>query len=208
VGAPLARLPRRRRPGLTGSVPSELRGERARIRALGLGDAAELLDLRRVNAEFLAPREPVRPADYLTLAGQEAELRAVAADRTADRGYAFAILPGAEERMVGRIALSSIVRGPFQNAYLGYFVAEAEGGRGYATDAVRLTCAFAFEAVRLHRVQAAVMLDNPASMRVLEKAGFRREGLARRYLRIAGAWADHALFARTAEDHRAGASQP
>jgi ribosomal-protein-alanine N-acetyltransferase len=105
--------------------------------------------------------------------------------------------------MVGTITLSMVVRAAWQNAMLGYWVARASGGRGYATAAAGQAVAFALgeRELGLHRVQAAVMPRNAASIRVLEKNGFRREGLAERYLRIAGRWEDHLLFALTAEEH-------
>jgi ribosomal-protein-alanine N-acetyltransferase len=102
--------------------------------------------------------------------------------------------------LIGRIALNNIVRGVFQNAYLGYFVGRDHNRMGFATEAVQTLTAHAFHDLALHRLQAAVMLDNPGSMRVLEKAGFRREGVARRYLQINGAWVDHVLFAITSEE--------
>jgi ribosomal-protein-alanine N-acetyltransferase len=154
--------------------------------------------LRRRNAAFLAPREPLRSADYLTITTQESELREVAANRVADRGYAFGIVR--DHDLIGRIALNNIVRGVFQNAYVGYFVGRDHNGMGLATEAVRLLAVHAFDDLALHRLQAAVMLDNPGSMRVLEKAGFRREGVARRYLQIDGTWVDHVLFALTSEE--------
>src|SRR5207342_3877462 len=115
----------------------------------------------------------------------------------ADRRYAFGIFAPA---LVGRVALNEVVRGVFGNAYLGYFVDEAVNGRGYATEAVRLAVRFAFAEASLHRVQAAVVPRNTASVRVLEKAGFREEGYAERYLCINGVWEDHRIFAITSED--------
>jgi ribosomal-protein-alanine N-acetyltransferase len=173
---------------------------RIHLRPLMVAEAQELLDLRRRNAEFLASREPRRDPDYFTLASQQSELRETSAHRAADRGYAFGIRTNADGKLVGRIALNNIVRGVFQNAYLGYFVGEEHNGRGIATEAVGLVVGHAFSDLGLHRVQAAVMLDNPGSMRVLLKAGFRREGVARRYLRIDGHWVDHVLFGLTVED--------
>jgi ribosomal-protein-alanine N-acetyltransferase len=102
--------------------------------------------------------------------------------------------------IVGLTHLSSVHRGAWRNANLGYWVARDRGGRGYATEAVRRTVAFAFEVAGLHRVQAAVMPRNEPSLRVLLKNGFRREGLAERYLEIAGVWEDHVILAVTAEE--------
>ncbi|MFN2589369.1 MAG: GNAT family N-acetyltransferase [Actinomycetota bacterium] len=155
------------------------------------------------NREFLQPYEPIRPDWFFTVSGVRGELQRATADREADALYAFGIWERATGTLVGRIALANVVRGAWQNATLGYFVGEQWGRRGYATEAVRQVLDFAFGPGRLHRVQAAVMPRNTASIRVLEKNGFRYEGLARRYLQIAGVWEDHRIFAITPED-RAG----
>jgi ribosomal-protein-alanine N-acetyltransferase len=90
-----------------------------------------------------------------------------------------------------------VIRGPLQSANVGYWVDHARNGRGLATAAVADAVAFAFEDAGLHRVEAGTLLDNVASQRVLEKNGFERIGVARRYLLIAGDWRDHVLFQRT-----------
>jgi [ribosomal protein S5]-alanine N-acetyltransferase len=203
---PAVDRPRLEAASLSRAREPDLEGAKVRLRPLTVADAPALLELRRRNEDFLAPREPRRPVDYLTLAAQESELREVAANRVADRGYAFGIVH--RDKLVGRIALNNIVRGVFQNAYLGYFVGQEHNGQGIATDAVRAVVAHAFDDLALHRVQAAVMLDNPGSMRVLEKSGFRREGVARRYLQIDGRWVDHVLFGVTVEDPRPSTARP
>ena len=103
--------------------------------------------------------------------------------------------------MLGRVALANVVRGAWENATLGYFVDHEAGGRGHATEAVGLALRFAFGPCRLHRVQAAVMPHNARSIRVLEKNGFRHEGFSPRYLRLAGEWRDHEMFAITVEEY-------
>ena len=97
-------------------------------------------------------------------------------------------------RVVGRITLNDIVRGPFQSCHLGYWLSAAENGRGLATAAVRDITRVAFEELRLHRIQAATLLHNIRSQRVLERSGFVRFGVAPAYLKIAGQWQDHALY--------------
>jgi ribosomal-protein-alanine N-acetyltransferase len=92
------------------------------------------------------------------------------------------------------------VRGAWQNATLGYFVGEAWGGRGYASEAVRQAVEFAFNRIGLHRVQAAVMPRNVRSIRVVEKNGFRLEGMAERYLQIDGRWEDHLIYSITSDE--------
>jgi ribosomal-protein-alanine N-acetyltransferase len=146
---------------------------------------------------FLDPWEPVRPDSLFTL---EAQQHGLARLREAEDLVDFGIFAEAGDQFVGRIQLSGISPAPFQNAHLGYFVSERHNGRGYATAAVRQAVDAAFDDLELHRVQAAVIPSNVASIRVLEKTGFREEGLARRYLQIAGIWQDHKLYALTAEE--------
>jgi [ribosomal protein S5]-alanine N-acetyltransferase len=174
----------------------------ARLRELGADDAVALQAFRAANRDFLRPWEPVRDESFYTLAAAAAAIEAQQDDRAADRGYAFGIFD--EDGLAGYVNLNAIVRGVFQNAYLGYAVAVAANGRGYATDAVREATRIGFEELALHRVQAAVIPRNAASIRVLEKAGFRREGLAERYLLIDGTWEDHVLFAVTSDEYRSG----
>jgi ribosomal-protein-alanine N-acetyltransferase len=100
--------------------------------------------------------------------------------------------------IIGRLALNTVVRGVFQNAYLGYWIDASHQGRGLITEAVRAIIAFGFETLKLHRVQIAIMPRNVKSLRVVERLGIRHEGKAHGYLAIAGAWEDHELFAVTA----------
>jgi ribosomal-protein-alanine N-acetyltransferase len=115
--------------------------------------------------------------------------------------YVFFVAPRDDDStLIGRVALGGVLRGAFQNAYLGYWIDEGRQGQGLTTEAVVAATSFAFASVGLHRVQAAVMPSNLASQRVLEKVGYRREGMAERYLCIAGRWEDHTLFAVTEEE--------
>ncbi|MGH7903189.1 MAG: GNAT family N-acetyltransferase [Candidatus Dormibacteraceae bacterium] len=168
------------------------------IRRLEPGDAPALLEMRLRNRVVLEGWEPRREESYFTAAAQLADVRRSAALWDEDRGYHFGIWHG--DRLAGRVALDEVVRGAFQSAFLGYLVSQDLNGRGVATEAGRLALGAAFGELRLHRVQAAVMPANRASLRVLEKLGFRDEGLAERYLRINGTWEDHRIFALTAEE--------
>jgi [ribosomal protein S5]-alanine N-acetyltransferase len=170
------------------------------LRELSEEDATAYLDLVLRNRHYLQPFEPRRPESWFSREGVTAELARSVEDRRLDWGFAFGIWERATGELVGRVALSTVVRGAWQNANVGYFVAEDRGGRGYATWAVREALAFGFGWAELHRVQAAVMPHNQRSIRVVEKNGFRREGLARGYLRIDGRWEDHLIYAITAEE--------
>jgi ribosomal-protein-alanine N-acetyltransferase len=112
----------------------------------------------------------------------------------------FGIFDNDDDALIGRLSLSNVVRGGWHNATVGYFVDEANNGRGVATEALKLAVDFGFQTASLHRIQAGVMPHNVASIRVVEKAGFRYEGLALRYLCINGVWEDHNIYAVTAEE--------
>jgi [ribosomal protein S5]-alanine N-acetyltransferase len=105
-----------------------------------------------------------------------------------------------EREIIGRVALGGIQRGAYLNGHLGYWIDAEHEGRGLMTEAVGAATTFAFTSLGLHRVQAAVMPNNSGSQRVLEKAGYRKEGFALRYLCIAGTWEDHILYAVTEEE--------
>jgi ribosomal-protein-alanine N-acetyltransferase len=166
-------------------------------------DVPELRRAMRANHEHLRPWSvaPVPGDDPSSLASVS---RTILRNRREwKRGQSFVLmvtLKGDEDRILGRIALGGILLGAFQNAYLGYWIDREHQGRGLMTEAVRATTTFAFRTAALHRVQAAVMPRNAGSQRVLEKVGYRREGMAARYLCIAGAWEDHVVFALTAEE--------
>lgn len=145
------------------------------------------------------PFEPIHNERFYTLEGQRGEIEGAMSSWEADRGYGFGIFTP-DDRMVGRVALSNVVRGAWQNATLGYFVSQDEAGKGIGTEAVRLAMDFAFSSAHLHRVQAGVMPRNEASARVLLKNGFRPEGHSPRYLKINGVWEDHDMYALTAEE--------
>lgn len=163
------------------------------IRPLNADDAEAMLALRESNRDHFRRSEPIRPASWFTLAEQERWLAG------GDDTILGAFVGG---ELAGFARISQITRGGFQNCYLGYAVGERFGGRGIATSLVRAAVDHALAELGLHRVQANVRTTNEASKRVLVKAGFRREGLALRYLELDGAWVDHDLFAITAEDLR------
>jgi ribosomal-protein-alanine N-acetyltransferase len=119
-------------------------------------------------------------------------------ERHLGTGYGFGIFVG--ERFVGEVTLSSIQRGPFQSAFIGYWIDEAMAGRGFVPEAVVVTLRFAFEAISLHRVEISIIPRNTASRRVVEKLGIREEGIAERFLEIDGVWEDHMRYAITSEE--------
>jgi ribosomal-protein-alanine N-acetyltransferase len=189
------------------SLTTRVVTDRLVLRPPRTSDVPELRHVMRANETHLRPWEPAAapgedPTSLTAVANRVMRLR-----RDWKRGDSFALLltmrgPGASEggAIVGRVNLGGVLRGAFQNAHLGYWIDADHQRQGLMTEAVRGALAFAFGAAKLHRVQIAIMPRNVASLRVMEKLGVRREGLAPRYLRIAGAWEDHVIFAMTAED--------
>jgi ribosomal-protein-alanine N-acetyltransferase len=189
-----------------GYAPPRIRldGRTTAIRPLSLDDVDEFAAAVAANRDHTEPWEPIHAEAHYTRAGQAETLRRDMEAWDLGTGYAFAILDRTgDDRIIGRIALGNVVHGAWRNATLGYWVAGNAGGKGHATEAALLICEFAFEHAGLHRVQPAVIPRNVRSIRVVQKAGFRHEGRALRYLNIAGRWEDHDIFAMTLEDWQA-----
>jgi len=166
---------------------------------LELKDANRLLLLRLHNRIAHEPFEPKREESFYTLEGQQQIINQRIEDAQNDRAYMLGIhLP--DGQLIGQITLSNVARGVAQYADLGYLVDHQMQGKGFMTAAVGLILDYAFHTLRLHRVQAAILLHNEASRRVLEKNGFRAEGVARQFLKINGQWQDHHTYAILAED--------
>jgi ribosomal-protein-alanine N-acetyltransferase len=187
----------------TPPLTTRIETERLVLRPPRTSDVPELRRVLRANTQHLLPWSvaPEAGEDPSSLASVSRSLLRQRSDWK--RGVAFALYLCArtnDARMIGRIQLGGILRGAFQNAYLGYWIDATQQGRGLMTEAVNAATTFAFRAMQLHRIQAAVMPRNAASMRVLEKSGYRREGFATRYLCIAGKWEDHVIFAITTEE--------
>lgn len=170
----------------------------ARTRLLAVADAEEVARVLSAERAFMAPYEPARSDAFYTAPGQREVLRLRLARHAAGTEVPRAIVDDAGA-VIGGITLQSIERGPFLSCGLGYWVAQAEGGRGYASQAVAEMLDLAFGPLALHRVQAVTLLDNLRSQRVLAKNGFVRIGTAPRLLHLAGAWRDHHLFQRLSD---------
>lgn len=185
------------------TVPPRRRfdAEATAIRPLSLGDLDEYHALVAENRAHTSRWDPIRPDFFYSRAGQQDQLRRDEDAWATGSGYAFAAIDRtAGDRIVGRIALGNVVRGPWQNATLGYWIAHDVTQSGHGSTAVSLTLEFAFEHADLHRVQPAIIPRNTASVKLAERCGFRLEGRALRYLQIAGVWEDHDIYALTAEE--------
>ncbi|WP_342663206.1 GNAT family N-acetyltransferase [Agromyces italicus] len=153
------------------------------MRLVAAGDGPALAAAYTRNREHLAPWEPLRTPEFFTASWHHRDVAGAMARLGAGTSVPFVLVRG--EEIVGRVNLSDLVRGVFENANLGYWVDERFVGRGLATKAVGMAVHHA-RAAGLHRVQAGALVHNTGSQRVLERNGFERFGLARRYLRIAG----------------------
>ncbi len=185
------------------STPSEtpvISGENLFLRTPSLADYPAWTELRAESRIFLTPWEPTWPADDLTRTAFRRRIRRYQLEVREDHAYPFFIFRQADYRLLGGITLSNVTRGMTQTATVGYWMGEQHAGRGHMTRAVRALAPFAFATLRLHRLEAACLPHNGASMRLLEKVGFRREGLARGLVCINGRWQDHVVFALLAAD--------
>ena len=190
--------------GLTRSLTPEplLRGEGLYLRPPTPADFSRWSRLRAMSRDFLEPWEPTWPDDDLTNAAFRRRLRRQEEDMARDEAYPLFIFDQTSDELLGGITLGGIRRGVSQTGTLGYWMGAPHAGKGRMTRAVAAMAEFGFSRLRLHRIEAACIPDNAPSIALLQRNGFRREGYARGYLKIDGAWRDHVLFALVEGDQR------
>ncbi|MHA6802297.1 GNAT family N-acetyltransferase [Salinifilum ghardaiensis] len=177
-----------------------------RLRPPQLRDARAWSRARVRDRTYLQRWEPTSVGNWqerhaaLAWPGQWAVLRG-----TARRGEGLPLVIAVDGEFAGQLTVGNIIRGALRSAWIGYWVTERLAGGGIATCALGMAVDHCFGPVGLHRLEATVRPENGASIRVLEKIGFRREGLFERYLDVAGQWRDHFVYALTAEETGAGA---
>ena len=176
--------------------------DRVLLRAPQMSDYSAWAELRAASQDFLVPWEPLWAPDELSRASFRRRIRHYMRDMREDVGYALFVYDTRSTSLVGGITLCNVRRGVTQSCTLGYWVGAAHARQGFMTAAVRAVVPFVFDSLELHRLEAACLPENTASMRLLERVGFKREGLARRYLRINGDWRDHVLYALLETDSR------
>jgi len=169
------------------------------LRPVRLGDGPALSRAYLANREHLAPWEPTRTEVFFTVAAQEQHAQQCVDDAAAGRSIRF-VIESDDGEIRGRMNINNIVRGAFWSADLGYWVDASRTHRGLASRAVAQVIEYSLSELRLHRLQAATLLHNLGSQRVLLGNGFERIGMAPKYLRIAGEWQDHLLFQRLLEE--------
>ncbi|CAM5770984.1 GNAT family N-acetyltransferase [Bosea minatitlanensis] len=174
------------------------------LRAPSLDDYPAWAALRMESRAFLTPWEPSWNEDDLTRAAFRLRTKRAAREISTDEAYSLFVFDSQTEALLGGLTLGLIRRGVAQACTLGYWMGKPHAGKGHMTEAVRGALRFAFSELALHRVEAACLPNNEPSRRLLERVGFRHEGLARAYLKINGAWADHLLYAALSTDRLPG----
>lgn len=171
------------------------------IRPLALSDAVDLLNLEKKNQTFFESHSVTRPESHWTLETHKELIEKWEENTKKDIQYEFGIFLINNDVLIGTIGLFHILRGPCQSATLGYSLDQDYNGKGYTTEAVNLVVNYAFEILNLHRIEAGVMPDNIGSLRVLEKSGFHKEGIAIKNVEINGRWEDHQILAIINPNH-------
>ncbi len=172
-----------------------LRGDGLYLRPAAAADFSAWARLRAESRDFLRPWEPIWPEDDLTRAAFRRRLRRQVDEMARDESFSFLIFDATSDILLGGLTLGGIRRGVAQAGTLGYWMGAPHAGKGRMTRAVAAAVRYGFATLRLHRIEAACLPENFASKALLERNGFRREGLAYGYLKINGAWRDHLLYA-------------
>jgi [ribosomal protein S5]-alanine N-acetyltransferase len=184
----------------------ELKGSRVTLRLPETGNFHEWAALRSASRAFLEPWEPRWSPDELERHSWRQRIQRYREDFTRGQAVAFFMFENSSRKLAGGITLGNIRRGVAQSAQIGYWTGERFAGKGLMVEAVKLIVPYAFGALSLHRIEAACIPENTRSIRVLEKAGFTREGLLRSYLKINGSWQDHYLYSLTEGDRRSAST--
>ncbi|RVT82800.1 N-acetyltransferase [Rhodobacteraceae bacterium CCMM004] len=158
--------------------------------------------LRRDSREFLTPWEPTWAADHLTR--KSFTNRVYWAHRSIANGTALPLflIRHEDDTLLGAITLDHIRRGPAQAGTTGYWIGAPFARQGYMSEAIGAVVNYAFTVLDLSRIEAACLAENAASRAVLERAGYKYEGVAQSYLQIAGRWRNHVLYANLRHDRR------
>ncbi len=190
--------------GAVVSSPLRLYGRRLMLRPLVAGDFEAWSEVRVRNDEWLTKWEPLRhPKAPDPAVNRDAFASRCAArdrERQSGVGYAFGIF--VDNAFAGEINLNNVLRGAMQSVTIGYWIDEARAGKSYMSEAVLVATRFALEDLQLHRVEICIIPRNHNSRRVMEKLGYREEGIAERFLEINGTWEDHVRYGFTIEEWR------
>ena len=170
--------------------------ERLILRFLDETDIPELIDYYQRNKNFLEPWLPRFGEEFFTFEFQLRRLEYEKELRDSGTEYRYRIFKKDDpQKNIGNVAVSQIIRGVMQSAFLGYSIDEKENGKGIATEAISKVIEISFNELKLHRLEANIIPTNAASIRIAEKLNFIKEGYSRNYCKINNKWQDHLRFA-------------
>lgn len=172
-----------------------LKSQNIYIRLIEPNDVEDLLQIEKSNKDFFEKYSIDRSPEFYTKDVQVDLINKKIEKAKQDSEYNFGIFKIDNHELIGTIALYRVMRGPAQSAWVGYSLSKDHNGKGYTTEAVKLIVDYAFNTLLLHRIEAGVMPRNIGSIRVLEKAGFQKEGISSKNVKINGVWEDHQLLA-------------
>lgn len=173
------------------------KGDNIELKVLTPKDSEDVLDYYIRNKEHLKPFEPTREENFYTLEVQMQNLMESYKQFLNGTSIEFGIY--INKKFIGKIKLSNVVRGIFQNAFVGYSIDEKEQNKGYMKEALNIVLNYGFGDMELHRIEATTLLNNEKSQRVLKSCGFKEIGISKKYLFIDGKWRDHKIFSKTKE---------
>jgi len=176
--------------------------ERLTLRLPHHGDYLAWSALRNSSRDFLTPWEPTWASDHLTRKAFTNRVQWAQRSVTTGSGLPLFMFRKADQALIGAITLDNIVRGPSQSGTLGYWVGQSHVRQGHMREAILGVVRYSFESLDLSRIQAACLPENEASRGVLEKTGFKYEGVAQSYLQINGRWRNHVIYACLGHDRR------
>ena len=189
--------------GLTfpGGQQPVIQGKDIYLRYPRIGDYPQWAALRGESREFLTKWEPVWAEDELTRGAFRRRIKRYQKETRLDGAYVFFVFRKLDDTLMGGCTLSDVRRGVTQCCALGYWIGSRFARQGYMTDAMRVLIPFVFRTLGMHRIEAACVPENEPSRSLLTKAGFREEGLAKRYLLINGVWSDHVQYALLEDEY-------
>lgn len=175
-----------------------LKGNKVELKVLTPEDSEDVLEYYKRNKGYLEPFEPIRDKGFYTLEGQTQSL--IEGYKQFLNGSSINLGIYKNKVFIGKIQINNIVRGVFQNAFVGYSIDKEEQGNGYMKEALNIVLDYAFDDMELHRIEASTLVDNERSQSVLRSCGFKEIGISRKYLFINGKWRDHKIFYRVNEE--------
>ena len=182
-------------------IGTALFGPDIALRTPEMRDYEQWMELRVSSENFLRPFEPAWSADDLTKRSFRKRLDFYNKGQKDGSSWSFFVKSRHDQQLLGSLTLSNIRYGVISSGSLGYWIGQQYARNGHMSEALSVLLPFAFKTLNLHRLEAACLPDNHASIALLQKSGFQQEGVARKYLQINGVWQDHLLFALLEDEY-------